>query len=274
MRITAIAFLLSALTLAAADTRGFHDNQEPTMNCENNSWGDRARSCEVREQTIASTGSLNIDPGTNGGVTIRGWSRSNVLVRAKVEAQADSAGEAHALATAVSVQAAAGDVRASGPATSDGRSWSVSYEIFVPHLTNVTAKANNGGIHVTDVGGTMQVETQNGGVHLARLTGDVKAVTVNGGVHVELMGDHWEGRGLDASSTNGGVHVSVPDGYSAQFESSTVNGGVRSDFAALAPASDGHKRATSISAMLGGGGATVRATTVNGGVDIVRGSGE
>jgi hypothetical protein len=267
---SAIALLLAALPLAAADTRGFHDNQQPQMSCDNNGWSDHARSCEVREQTVASPGSLTIDPGTNGGVSIKGWSRSNVLVRAKVEAQADSPAEAHALASAVSIQAGGGSVRASGPAPNGQAWWSVSYEIFVPHLTNLSAKANNGGIHVTDVGGTMDFETQNGGLNLARLTGDVKAVTENGGVHVELMGDHWDGPGLHVSSTNGGVHVTVPTGYSAQFESSTVNGGVKSDFAELLTPSDREHRQTSISAALGGGGSPVHVTTVNGGVDIVR----
>ena len=256
MPTTTLTLLLSILPLAAVpiyalDTQGFHDNQTPTMQCEDQTGSHgQSRFCEVREKTMAASGSLQIDAGTNGGVTVRGWSRPDVLVRSKVESWAPAMEEARSLASSVAVHSSPGSVRADGPQTADHKGWSVSYEVFVPHLTNVTAKAHNGGMHLADIGGTLDVETVNGGLHLTRVTGDVKGVTVNGGVHADLMGDHWDGRGLELSSTNGGVHLNVPQNYSAHLESSTVNGGISGDFAS-AQNSGNHGRNQSIAHQLG-----------------------
>ncbi len=100
----------------------------------------------------------------------------------------------------------------------------------MPAKANVTARTANGGISMSNVSGTLGFDAVNGGVTLSRVSGDVKGKTVNGGVNVELDGEHWEGAGLDARTTNGGVSVKVPDGYSCQLAVTTVNGGVRSDF--------------------------------------------
>jgi DUF4097 and DUF4098 domain-containing protein YvlB len=194
-----------------------------------------------------------------------------VLVRSKVEVWSSSSSDAQSLLSAVQVRAASGEVSASGPRADGERGWSVSYEVFVPHKTGLNLETANGGLHVTDVEGTMNLHAVNGGLHLTRLRGSVTAATVNGGVHVDLMDDHWEGSGLEVSSTNGGVHVTVPQTYSARFEGSTVNGQIRSDFSELPVARErDHSRPQSISGALGGGGASIHASTTNGGVVFER----
>jgi DUF4097 and DUF4098 domain-containing protein YvlB len=110
------------------------------------------------------------------------------------------------------------------------------------------------------------METQNGGIHLDAVNGDVVAETMNGGLHVALDGDRWEGKGLDATTTNGGVRVSVPRDYSAHLETGTVNGGVDIDFPVTVQGRIGRR----ISTDLGRGGATIRVMTQNGGVVIKR----
>ena len=69
------------------------DNSEKKMTCENGgNDGEQARHCEIREQTVASIGRLNVDAGHNGGVTVKGWLHSDVLVRARVEARGETEG--------------------------------------------------------------------------------------------------------------------------------------------------------------------------------------
>ena len=272
MRLDRATLIFCLLCSAARAQSGFVDNNERTMSCEDRDRGDtRPGHCEVHEQTLASTGSLRVDASPNGGVTVKGWSQAGVLVRAKVEAWGNSASEAQSLFSAVQLHAVPGQVNATGPKTQGDSGWSVSYEVFVPHKTGLELQSVNGGVHVSDVEGTMDLHAVNGGVHLSRLGGDVTATTVNGGVHVNLMGDHWEGHGLQATSTNGGVHVSVPQSYSAQFEGSTVNGHVRSDFAELNVVKDAlHSRPQTLSGSLGRGGATIHAATTNGGLVFER----
>jgi DUF4097 and DUF4098 domain-containing protein YvlB len=256
MKLSVLCALFAALPLAAQDKR---------LNCDNQGYGDRARFCEMREQTIPSAGRLEIDGRQNGGVSVMGWDGSSILVRSQVTAQAESDADARASVAQVIVHAVGAQVSADGPS---GKSWSVSYEVFVPRQTDLTLTAHNGGIHIEGVRGNIQFNTQNGGVHLANVAGQVKGHTQNGGVHVELAGNRWDGQGLDVETQNGGVHVNVPANYAAHFESSTVNGGMKSDFSEMIR----DRRQHEVSADINGGGPTVRIITTNGGVTIQKAS--
>jgi len=81
---------------------------------------------------------------------------------------------------------------------------------------------------------------------------------------VRLSGATWTGAGMDVETTNGGVTLNVPSGYSAALEVGTVNGGIRSDFPTAAP----DRRGRTLRATLGSGGPLLKLRTVNGGVRI------
>lgn len=244
-----------------------HDNREQTLTCDNHNWnGNRLIShCEVKEQTMAvSGGRISIDPGSNGGLTVKGWSRPDMLVRARVETAAVTDVEARAMVPQIRFVSGAASLKAEGPTSDHDHNWSVSYEVFVPFQTDVDAKANNGGIRIQDLKGNITFQATNGGTHLSRLAGEVSGHTTNGGLTIELAGDHWDGKGMDVGTTNGGVKISVPASYSAHMETSTVNGGLQVDF----PVSVQGKIVKDMSFNLGSGGATIRAVTTNGGVKI------
>lgn len=65
---------------------------------------------------------------------------------------------------------------------------------------------------------------------------------------------------------NGGVRLLIPDGYSAELVTGTVNGGIDIDFPITIQGRLGRRITTS----LGDGGPTVRAVATNGGVQIQR----
>jgi len=92
---------------------------------------------------------------------------------------------------------------------------------------------------------------------MSRLAGKVKGVTTNGGVSVELAGDRWSGDFLDVRTTNGGVHVQMPDGYNAQLEASTTNGGMHLGFPVTVTGEIGRR----VSTRIGNGGPLLRFTT-------------
>ncbi len=240
--------------------------QDKTLSCnERNHNGHLASSCEMRENTVPSVGQWTIDSGENGGISIKGWSRSDVLVRSRVEASAPSDAEAKLLAGQVQVDTSAGHIHPSGPAMDNNHNWSVSFEIFVPAQSNLALKTHNGGISIREVRGRMQFDAVNGGVHLDMLAGDVEGRTVNGGVHINLGGDRWDGQKLDVQTTNGGVHLNVPANYSAHLETGTVNGGLKTDSPMVLRKAGGEHQ---LSFDLGSGGPLIRVTTVNGGVSI------
>jgi len=235
---------------------------------DNQNWGnrDRANHCEVREFTLNDTGKLTVDSATNGGIRVTGADRANVLVRARVQTNATTLDEAKALAAQVQVTAVPGAVQANGPDNIKDRGWAVSYEILVPRREGLNLKAHNGGIGISDVEGDITFQALNGGVTLTRLGGDVRGKTVNGGLKVELAGNTWRGNQLDVQTTNGGIHVKVPETYSARFETSTVNGGVHSDLPGTDMANS--KRDRNVTVTLGSGGPLVRLVTTNGGIHL------
>jgi len=265
---TVMALIVSAALGPPAAFGQMRDNRDKQLTCETRGYNRQAHSCEIRETSFSSPGHIVANPGQNGGVSIRGWLRTDVLVRSRVEGWADSDAEAASLVKQINVETSGGSITAHGPFNAGHREgWSVSYEIFVPQASNVEVRSFNGGIDVSDVNGTLRAETMNGGIHLARMAGEVTGTTTNGGVHVELMGFSWQGRELDLRTTNGGVTVSMPAGYSAHVKAETVNGGVNSEFPLTVT---GRLNTRDIDANVGSGGPLIHISTVNGGVNIRR----
>jgi len=268
--ISAVVCLMSISVLAQrnASERKL-DRGDRGLTCDDNWFGnDRLQShCEIKEQTLPATGgTISVDGRTNGGVSVKGWERREILVRARVQTAARTEAEARDLAGQIRIETGGAQIRAEGPSNSRDLQWSVSYEVFVPQQSDLSLKAHNGGISIADVRGRIEFEALNGGVALKRLAGNVRGHTTNGGVTVDLTGDRWDGEGLDVRTTNGGVTVAVPENYSARLETSTVNGGLKVGF----PITVQGRIEKDLSIDLGSGGAPVRVSTTNGGVSINR----
>jgi len=242
--------------------------EERSLDC-NDTWrnGRLATHCDMREQTIpALGGTLAVDGRMNGSISMRGWNRSDILIRAKVQTSAPTDSEATDVARQIVIETNGSRIRAEGPSQGRDLNWSVSYEVFVPQTSNLSLTTHNGGIRISDIRGRVEFTAINGGVSLRRLAGSVRGDTTNGGLSIELAGTQWEGDGLDVRTTNGGITMWVPENYSAQLETGTVNGGLNVDF----PITVQGRLNRELSVKLGYGGPMVRAMTTNGGVRIQR----
>jgi DUF4097 and DUF4098 domain-containing protein YvlB len=226
---------------------------------------ERAVHCETREETFAGSGLLDVDAARNGGIRVRGWNRSEIRLLTTVTAYADTESRARSVADSVRIDTG-GRVRAIGPDSTRGEHWSVSFEIDVPRDARLALNTWNGGITIEDFRGAATFQARNGGVSLTDVNGDIRGATVNGGLTIRLSGDRWEGPGLDVETRNGGVRMVVPERYSAELETGTVNGRVRIDFPVMVRGAIGRDLRTT----LGSGGARVRAMTRNGAVSIAR----
>lgn len=282
LKYIATAFVAAAIGVTAANVYGQSASAgEKSKNkdeyrgfCSNNNWGsdEKVSSNDLREMTIPASGSINVDAGKNGGIGVVGEDRSDVLIRACVQAWGNSAEAAKAAVAAVRINTS-GTIKAES--SSDDRNFSVSYQIAVPRSTNLDLSAHNGGISIAGVDGKIDFETQNGGVNLKNLSGDVKGRTTNGGVNVLLAGSSWKGSGMDVLTTNGGINLTMAANYAATVETGTVNGGYKSDIPALNVTTEDIKgdwsarmRAKRITTNLNGGGAPIKVMTTNGGVKI------
>lgn len=231
-------------------------------------WGDRDedRFCEEREVTLADRELIAVDGGRNGGIRVQGWDRNEIQLVARVWARDRDEDGARALVEEIEIVTDGREIRAEGPSTRRRQSWGVSFRLMVPHDSNLSLEAHNGGISIADVTGEIRFNTRNGGVSLEGVGGDVRGETRNGGLDVSLTGEHWQGRGLDVETRNGGLDIEVPEGYSADFETGTRNGGMSIDFPIMVQGRIGRTLETT----LGDGGPPVRIKTTNGGVRIRR----
>src|SRR5271155_2040940 len=266
MKWTSASLIAAALSFTAAA-----QTPETKLNCTEHSGNHNrlATHCEIKEQTMpASGGVIDIQPGENGGISVQGWERADVLVRARIRTSAPTDAEARALTPQIRFASGSASLHAQGPATDRDHNWSLDYEIFAPHNSDLTMTAQNGGIHVEKVHGKVQFHTVNGGIHLEQVSGDVQGESTNGGVQVTLAGDRWDGKGMDVKTTNGGITLHASPQFSAHMEVSTENGGVSRDGGSLVQASSKPNMVFD----LGSGGPTIHLATVNGGIKISTGS--
>ncbi len=260
--LAALAVLVPVPALAATDLHAVDD----AAWCHEDGQGDRERHCEVREATLPAGGLLAVDARPNGGIEVHGWDRDEVRLRVKIVVTADSEAEARDMAGEVRVETA-GTVRAVGPGRSRSHGWYASFRLDVPRNAQLRLQADNGGLHLGQVAGDVELHTVNGGLHVDHVGGHVHGETVNGGVHVALSGSEWQGQGLELRTTNGGLHLEIPAGYNARLEAGTVNGGVDSD---LPLTTRGHHAGGRIETDLGHGGRLIRVETTNGGLRLQR----
>jgi hypothetical protein len=263
MRSTACcsAFLLLISALAApGQTRRLEDDDCDRVSDE------RAYYCEVREEALPAGVPLDVDASPNGGIRVRGWDRSDAVLRARVVGYANTEQEAREVASQVRIETGGGQVRASGPETRGRTYWAVSYQLDVPQRSTLSLHTLNGGIVVRSLVGTVKFKATNGGVRLENIGGDVRGATNNGGLNIELSGERWEGTGLDVETHNGGINLAMPSNYSAELETGTTNGGLRVDF----PITVHGLIDRQITTTLGSGGPRIRAMTHNGGVNVRR----
>lgn len=260
---------LLLLAFAVGLSAQMRDNREKELKCEDkNNWGrDQKRACNMSEQTLGAMGRLSVDAGHNGGVAVKGWTQGQTLVRARVEAWAPTESEASLIAGQIHVETSSGMLRATGPDTRDNRGWSVSWEVFTPHATQLTLTAHNGGVHVSDIQGRVEAKTHNGGVHITRVAGEVSGASHNGGIHVEMAGA--ANGPLQLETYNGGVHLSLPKTYAARVHAETNNGGIHTDFP-LPETASRERRPRNIDFNIGAGGPAISVKTNNGGVHIQR----
>src|SRR5258705_13373643 len=160
--------------------------------------------CVIREQPLAPNGGkLAIDGRENGGVFVKGWDQNQILVGARVQTGAPSAGEAEDLAKQIRIEPSGSKIFASGPDSRRDYHWDVSYEVFVPRRADLSVETHNGGISITEGNGRIEFSATNGGVGLRKVGGDVHGSTTNGGLKVGLCGGRWGGGTPDVSKTQG-----------------------------------------------------------------------
>jgi hypothetical protein len=260
----AIAILLIS---SIAGEGAFQDSESAArLTCADTSrrWssGHSKRVCEIRTSIVAAAPGLRVQTA-NGGISVRGWARNSTLVHAKVDAWARSEQQARALANRIEIVNDDGSVTARAPRMRRGEGYAVTYEVFVPSTSNLSARSENGGISISNVRGDIDFDARNGSVLLDRVGGRVRGSAGKGGLTIQLAGSGWEGAGANVIVSEG-VLLELPAGYSARLELESGAGRIVSDF----PDTGQTKQNRAVALDLGAGGAVIRAVSEKGPVVV------
>jgi DUF4097 and DUF4098 domain-containing protein YvlB len=145
---------------------------------------------------------------------------------------------------------------------------SVKFVIKLPAGVKVDVGTVNGGVDVSGAQSEVQASTVNGRVDASTSGGPVNASTVNGSIRVHM--DEMPGtEDLKFSTVNGSITVEVPASFAAEIDMETVNGSLSSDFPITV---SGKVNPRHLHAVVGKGGRNVDLKTVNGSIEIKKGS--
>jgi hypothetical protein len=217
----------------------------------------------------------------NGGTYVHGWDRAEYSVKTCKAAPADDPNAMSTLGQ-ITTSNSNGEVAVNGPSD---REWAANLILMVPRLSNLDLSSQNGPMQVGDLAGVIHVTAKNGPISLNNVGGSVDATTTNGPisvkgasgdqhvmatngpVSVQLSGARWDGPGLEVSTKNGPVSLSIPDGYGSGISVETSGHSLVSCKASIC---GGNTRPTATPGVirLGSGDPIVKLSTGNGPLSI------
>jgi hypothetical protein len=281
-----IAALLSSLPGFAGDF-GLNVNvrgDEPITSCSQLRVSSNDGEVAVGEDhlTFAQPAStVRVEAAQNGGIYVYGWDRPEFgVLNCKAAAAEDSAAARRAV-DEIKVSFDSGALAVSGPG---GNDWTAYLIIHAPRASSlsltgvngpisladlsgkVDVKNTNGPLAIKDSAGQIEAHVQNGPIDYSGNAGDIHLQTQNGPLSIRLAGSSWNGKGLEAESTNGPLALNLPDHYNSGVLVKTRGyspfhcsgcAGARKDF------DDNNK-----TVQFGTGEPVIRMSTVNGPVSI------
>ena len=211
-------------------------------------------------------GAIHAEPSTTGKVEVKAAkkSRRSPLSSVKIEVVEHADG-----VTICAVYPGRGnscEPGDGGKLSSKNNDVKVHFSVAVPAGVRLAAKTVNGAVKAEGLDGPVHAETVNGSIDV-ETTSYARAETVNGKIRAS-MGSNTFPSDLDFETVNGSVTVIMPEGVNAEVKASSVNGKVKTDFPLEVPRTWHGGKASGI---LGSGGAMVKASAVNGSVEILRG---
>lgn len=286
--------VLLGLTVAPAYGQKGH-NGSLTINDEVSSddcsarlhWNGSEYASMVRDEESRSIPNqpLNITGEHNGGIQVTSWDKPEFSIKLCKQVSSDSEAESRRLVGEIKLDVNGSNVSVSTPSNEGDYNIGTLLIVHAPrnaelklsvqnggislnHFTGTAdAQAMNGGISFRHSTGKLTANAQNGGVSIKDCSGDVTLEVQNGGLSIDLP-ERWQGKGLEASTHNGGLVLNVPRNFESGVE---VSGSEHVSFVCHGAACDHAQRTWDNGHRMLRFGNTpilIHATTVNGGIVI------
>jgi len=279
----AIAIIAAALYVLALHHTRDHGPELTAQNLPQA--GIRQEAGEFRKDSSQSfplnaEGSFSLD-NVKGRIEIHGWSSNVVVINAAIHGKTSESVEAVKINIDSGLDRAI--VHTEQPSSVTGFPWSwlwfkndkrndasVDYTIQVPqHARLADISSVNGRIVIDGISGDIAASTVNGETQIKDAARNLRLSTVNGRITADmiLLGG---GQSVSLDAVNGKVELALPDDADANFSASTVNGSITSEFPSL-KAKKEFPVGNNLKGSLGNGSASVKVSTVNGGISFRRG---
>ena len=165
----------------------------------------------------------------------------------------------------------------SGSECKPGRSWHASnvhgsrarvhFTVHMPANLRFSGYNINGDVHAENMGQVVHATTVNGSVRVSTKSW-AEASSVNGSIDASMGSADWSGK-LRIDSVNGSIHLTLPDTVNSDVKFSSVNGRLHTDFPLTV---DGSLNGRHVEGRIGSGGRELVLETVNGNVELRRGT--
>jgi len=228
---------------------------------------------------LAADGRFNID-NVNGRIEITGWDLDEVAIKGNIHASSPEDAEAVKIDVDHDPNAVAVHTRL--PADSAEHLWSwlwsgrrreqrVDYKVQVPRRAQLGGVSNvNGPIEVEGVSGSITASDVNGLMRISDAASNLNLSSINGPITADLV-TLGPGQTVEFSQVNGRIEATIPADASASFSVNSLNGSLTSEFPSL-EVKKPFPVGSELKGALGEGGASVKASSINGGVTIRKGS--
>jgi DUF4097 and DUF4098 domain-containing protein YvlB len=199
----------------------------------------------------------------NGPITVTGWDRDVVEVRAVKTAPL----AADLTRVRIVVEPAPGRVSiATIYPHGESAEVAVAYRVYVPHRAQLAQVATvNGTVSVSGMEGIGELRSVNGNIDVSDSAAGFSARTTNGSIHMQLTHLATSAK-VDAETVNGSIALELPGDAAATLDVSSLTGDFHSE---LPVAIAGAYSARGVHGRIGGGGAPVRLYTVNGAIRVL-----
>ena len=132
---------------------------------------------------------------------------------------------------------------------------------------DVTAHSGDGSIRIDGANGALNVDTGDGSIVLAGKLSGVRARSGDGSVTVRAETGSTSGADWDISTGDGSVTLELPDGFGAELDAHSGDGGIRMHDITVSKVS-GEIRRNTVRGQIGSGGRMVRVRTGDGSITL------
>ena len=250
---------------------------------------DLGRYVEREEKHFTVSGKPSVSLKTfDGSVEVRTWDKPEVQVT--IEKRGGSKASTDSIEVRSEQQGSQITVEARIPSSHGfhfNESRSAKLIVSVPGDADLSAASGDGSIDVEGVNGRIQLRSGDGSIHGRSVSGDLdvntgdgsvtlsgkltslRAHTGDGSVTVRADQGSTAGGDWDITTGDGSVTLTIPDGFGAELDAHTGDGGIRTEDLTVSNVT-GQISRNSLRGRLGNGGHNLRVRTGDGSITIRR----